>query len=139
MEKLAFLLITAARKLRPYFHAHTIMVWMDKPLWKAMNNPEATRQLVLWAIVLDEFDVQYRPRTTIKAQALDDFIAEFTMKEDEESKPVTWMIWIDSSSNQWVGGVVVLQRLSEGDTIEYAVRLQFPTTNNEAEYGSFGP
>ena len=59
MEKLAFALITAVRKLRPYFQAHTIVVQTDKLLWKAMNNLEAARQLVLWAIELDKFDVQY--------------------------------------------------------------------------------
>ena len=42
MEKLAFALITAAWKLRLYFQAHTIVVQIDKPLWKVMNNPEAT-------------------------------------------------------------------------------------------------
>ena len=59
MEKLAFALITAVRKLRPYFQAHTIVVQTDKSLWKAMNNLEAARRLVLWAIELGKFDVQY--------------------------------------------------------------------------------
>ena len=32
MEKLAFALVTAARKLKPYFQAHMIIVLTDKPL-----------------------------------------------------------------------------------------------------------
>ena len=32
MEKLAFALVTAARKLKPYFQAHTVIVLTDKPL-----------------------------------------------------------------------------------------------------------
>ena len=40
MEKLAFALITAARKLRLYFQAHTIVVQTDKLLRKTMNNSE---------------------------------------------------------------------------------------------------
>ena len=32
MEKLAFALVTAARKLKPYFQAHTMNVMIDKPL-----------------------------------------------------------------------------------------------------------
>ena len=59
MAKLAFALIIAAQKLKPYFQAHTIVVQTDKPLRKTMNNPEAARRLVLWAIELSEFDVQY--------------------------------------------------------------------------------
>ena len=41
MEKLAFALVTAARKLKPYFQAHTVIVLTDKPLRRAMSNPEA--------------------------------------------------------------------------------------------------
>ena len=32
MEKLAFALVTIARKLKPYFQAHTVVVLTDKPL-----------------------------------------------------------------------------------------------------------
>ena len=66
MEKLAFALVTAARKLKPYFQAHTVNVLIDKPLRRAMNNPEAAGRLALWAIELSEFDIRYRPRTAIK-------------------------------------------------------------------------
>ena len=41
MEKLAFALITASRKLRHYFQAHVIIVMTDHPLKKAMNKLEA--------------------------------------------------------------------------------------------------
>ena len=32
MEKLAFTLVTATRKLKPYFQAHTVVVLIDRPL-----------------------------------------------------------------------------------------------------------
>ena len=41
MEKLAFTLVTASRKLRHYFQAHIINVLTDHPLKKAMNILEA--------------------------------------------------------------------------------------------------
>ena len=66
MEKLTFALVTAARKLKPYFQAQTMIVLTDKPLWRAMSNPEAVGQLALSAIELSEFDIQYCPRTAIK-------------------------------------------------------------------------
>ena len=56
MEKLAFALVIAARKLKSYFQAHTVNV----------SNPEAAGRLALWAIELSEFDIRYRPRTAIK-------------------------------------------------------------------------
>ena len=61
MEKLAFTLVTAARKVKPYFQAHTVIILTNKPLRRAMNNPEAAGRLALWAIELSEFDIQYRP------------------------------------------------------------------------------
>jgi len=42
MEKLAFALVTASRKLRHYFQAHVINVMIDHPLRKVMNKLEAT-------------------------------------------------------------------------------------------------
>ena len=62
MEKLAFALVTAARKLKPYFQAHTVVVMTDRPLRRVMSNPDAAGRLALWAIELSEFDIQYHPR-----------------------------------------------------------------------------
>ena len=78
MEKLAFALVTATRKLKPYFQAHTIIVLTDQPLKKAMSSLEATERMALWAIELSEFDVQYLPRTSVKGKIVADFIAEYT-------------------------------------------------------------
>ena len=46
MEKLAFTLITASRKLRYYFQAHIINVMTDHPLKKVMNKLEVARRLI---------------------------------------------------------------------------------------------
>ena len=47
MEKLAFALVTAVRKLKPYFQAHTIIVLTDQPLKRAMSSPEAVERMAL--------------------------------------------------------------------------------------------
>ena len=47
MEKLAFTLVTATYKLKPYFQAHTVIVLMGKPLRRAMSNLEVAGQMVL--------------------------------------------------------------------------------------------
>ena len=83
IEKLAFALIIASRKLNHYFQAHVINVMTDHPLKKAMNKLEAAGQLIQWAVKLSEFDIWYQPRHAIKAQALADFIAEFTPNYDD--------------------------------------------------------
>ena len=135
MEKLAFALVTAAQKLKPYFQAHTIIVLTDQPLKKAISSLEAARRMALWAIELSEFDVQYRPRTVVKGQIVADFIAEYTQSEDKGAEGHRlWSIHTDGSSNQRSGGASVVIQTPEGDKIECMIRLDFPTTNNEAEY-----
>ena len=57
MEKLAYALVTAARKPKTYFQAYTMIVLIDKPLRRAMSSLGATGQMTLWAIELNEFDV----------------------------------------------------------------------------------
>ena len=78
MEKLAFALVTEARKLKPYFQAHIIIVLTDQPLKRAMSSPEVAGRMALWAIELSEFDIQYRLQTLVKGQVVADFIAEYT-------------------------------------------------------------
>ena len=47
IEKLAFALVTAARKRKPYFQAHTVVVLTNRPLQRAMSNPDAAGRLGL--------------------------------------------------------------------------------------------
>ncbi len=84
MEKLALALVIAARKLRPYFQSHKIVVLTNHPLRKVMNKPDAAGRLIQWAVELSEFD-DFIAEFTI-AQALADFIAEFTIAEEEPSE-----------------------------------------------------
>ncbi|XP_075651592.1 uncharacterized protein LOC142622063 [Castanea sativa] len=101
MEKLAFTLVTATRKLKLYFQAMT-----DKPLRRAMSSPEAAGRMALWAV---------KP------------------SQGPEEVP-QWSIHIDESSNKQVGGAGVVLYTLKGDKIECMIRLNFPMTNNEAEY-----
>ena len=101
-----------------------------------MNKLEAAGRLIQWAIKLSEFDIKYQPRHAIKAQALADFITEFTWSYDDlkvvEDKK--WIIHVDGSSTQHAGGIGVVLQSPEGDRLKYKVRLQYQTTNNEVEY-----
>ena len=136
IEKLAFALITASRKLRHYFQAHIINVMTDHPLKKAMNKLEAAGRLIQWAVELSEFDIKYLPRHAIKAQALADFITEFTPSHNESEvvEDKKWIIHMDGSSTQHAGGIGVVLQSLEGDKLTYKVRLQYQATNNEIEY-----
>ncbi|XP_065635164.1 uncharacterized protein LOC136069940 [Quercus suber] len=88
-------------------------------------------------VELSEFDIRYQPRNAIKAQALADFIAEFTPShEDLEEKEDNnkWVVHVDGSSTLHAGGIRVVLRSPEGDKLKYKVRLQYQTTNNKVGY-----
>ncbi|KAK3003723.1 hypothetical protein RJ639_019794 [Escallonia herrerae] len=48
-EKLAFALLMATRKLRPYFQSHTIVVLTDKPLRQILHKLDLSGHLVPWS------------------------------------------------------------------------------------------
>jgi ribonuclease HI len=140
IEKLAFALVTSARKLRPYFQAHSIIVLTEHPLRQALQKPETSGRLVRWSVELSEFDIDYRPRTAIKGQVIADFIAEFTdgteppTQEDSTSNLEPWFIDVDGSSNKCSSGAGLVITAPNGLTTEYAIRFGFEASNNVAEY-----
>ena len=136
IEKIMFTLIMASCKLSQYFQVNPILVMTDQPIRKSMNKPKAAGRMVQWAIELSQFDIEYHPRTAIKAQALANFIAEFTFADEDNPKHEAerWTIQTDGSSAQRKGGVGVVITTLDGQLLKYGVRLKFPATNNEAEY-----
>jgi hypothetical protein len=66
LEQLALSLVTSARRLRPYFQAHPMIVVTNSPLRQVLQKPEVSGRITKWAIELGEFDIQFRLRTTIK-------------------------------------------------------------------------
>ena len=89
LEKLAYSLFIAARKLQPYFQAHSTILLTDRPLKGILHWSDTSRWIAKWVIELSEFDIQYHPWLSIKAQILADFVAKCTIldepKEDRKS------------------------------------------------------
>ena len=67
LEKIAFTMVVASRKLRHYFHANLIVIMIDQLIRKTMNEIDAAGCLVQWAIKLGQFDIEYRPQIAIKS------------------------------------------------------------------------
>ncbi|KAK3002434.1 hypothetical protein RJ639_021901 [Escallonia herrerae] len=139
IDKIALALIISARRLRPYFQSHTIIILTDQLLRKVLLNPEASGRLVNWSVELGEFDIKYKPRTTIKAQALADFIVECTLPEEPPQLVISaaldpWNLYVDGSSALGSSGAGLILISPEGFTIEYALCFGFRASNNKAEY-----
>ena len=118
--KMAFSLIIALRKLSPYFQAQTIMVKTDQPIRKAMSKPNAARHMVQWAVELSHFDIEYRSRTTIKAQVLVDFITKFTLP-DSDLEAEYWTMCTGGSFVMGLGGIGVIVTSPKKDVLKYGV------------------
>ena len=99
----------------------------DQPIRKSINKPEVAGRMIQWAIELSQFDIEYHPRLAIKAQALADFIAEFTILEDDNAtnKKEQWTIQTDGSSTQKRGGVGIIIVTPNGEMLKYGVRKRW--------------
>ncbi|CAL2276653.1 unnamed protein product [Prunus armeniaca] len=131
LDNLILALVVSARKLRSYYQAHQVI-----------------------AIELSQYDLLYRPKTAIKAQALADFVAEFTPSAKEEKlvskkkessradKTSTdpdqprdmWQLRVDGASNKKGAGAGIVIITPDGTLLEQAITLGFQASNNEAEY-----
>ncbi|XP_071917241.1 uncharacterized protein [Coffea arabica] len=141
-KKLVLALVHAARKLRPYFQTHSITVLTDQPLRQILTKPEVSGRMTKWAVELVEHDIGYQSRTAIKAQALADFLAEgasLSVSEPnsmpEEALPEEpWVLFVDGASSKEGSGAGLLLTSPTGEELTYALRFDFPASNNEAEY-----
>ncbi|XP_071918949.1 uncharacterized protein [Coffea arabica] len=95
-----------------------------------------------WAVELVEHDIGYQPRKAIKAQALADFLAEgaslslteLSPQHEERLPKEPWVLFVDGASSKEGSGAGLLLISPTGEELTYALRLDFPASNNEAEY-----
>ncbi|XP_075499245.1 uncharacterized protein LOC142537629 [Primulina tabacum] len=142
LEKLALALVMTARRLRPYFQSHPIVVLTNIPLGRILTHADMsgyynikilghyTGRLVKWTTKLGEYDIQYEPMTTIKAQDLADFLAETVHQENEDP----WKVYVDGSSSKEGSLVRVVLISPAGEEVKLAVRFDFRASDNEAKY-----
>ncbi|KAK8921963.1 hypothetical protein KSP39_PZI020082 [Platanthera zijinensis] len=126
----------SARRLRPYFQAHSIQVVTDQPLKNVLEKPEHSDRLAKWAIELSEFEISYVPRTVIKAQVLADFLIDTTESSSEQAARslLAWTIYVDGASGRNSSGAGVVLINPNGVKLKQAIKFYFPVTNNQAEY-----
>ncbi|KAL0428288.1 UNVERIFIED_CONTAM: Pro-Pol polyprotein [Sesamum latifolium] len=135
IEKMALALVVTARRVRPYFLSHPIGVKTNTPLKQTLGKPDTLGRLVEWAVELSEYDISYVPRTTIKAQALTDFISEMAgMSVENASQDQVWLLHVDGSSTTQGSGAGIVVTSPQDEDLESAIKFDFKASNNEAEY-----
>jgi ribonuclease HI len=146
LEKVGLALVTAANKLPQYFQAHTIYVVTQYPIQAMFHKADFTGRIWKWGAKISALGVKYLPRTAIKGQVLADFVAEFTPtserknigettpQEDSPERTGWWKVYVDGASNAKGSGTGVVIITPDETVIEQSIRLDFKTSNNEAEY-----
>ena len=133
-ERGTLALKVAAKKLRPYFKAHTIMVLTGLPIKAILHKPKSLGRLLKWEIELIEFDIEYQPRIAIKGQLLVDFIVERLEVHNQGGGDEKWVLETDDLSRAQGGGAEIILRSSDEPAIAQPIKLDFIVSNNEAEY-----
>jgi len=101
-----------------------------------LRNKDANGRIVKWAMELCPFSLDFQSRTTVKFQALVDFIVEWT---DLNEPPLSdtsdhWSMFFDGSLNINGASTGILFVMPNKDKLCYVLRILFPASNNIAEY-----
>ncbi|GJW62251.1 reverse transcriptase domain-containing protein [Tanacetum coccineum] len=138
-------------RLRRYFEARPIKVITDQPLKQILNKAQASGKLAKYSVELGAYNIAYEPRSAMKGQVLADFLSEapvgtpteeffrlsakFLNKDDVER----WNLFTDGASNSKGFRVGLVLINPSGVEFTYALRLNFISTDNEAEYEALLP
>jgi hypothetical protein len=78
VQKLLYAVLLTTRKLLHYFDDHKVIVVIGFSIGDILYNKEAIGRIAKWVCELGAHDIEFRPHTAIKTQALVDFVSEWT-------------------------------------------------------------
>jgi ribonuclease HI len=136
VQKLLYAVLITSRKLRHYFQEYSISVVTDYPLSDILRNQDATGRISKWAVELGTLNIDFKPRTTIKSQALVDFMAEWRENQlpNPTERPEHWVMYFDGSLKLEGVGAGVFLISPTGEQLNYIMQIFWKVSNNEAEY-----
>ncbi|XP_076934168.1 uncharacterized protein LOC143600328 [Bidens hawaiensis] len=129
LEKLVLALVYAVRRLRRYFQGHPINVLTGYKLKNVLSKPELSGQLAKWAIELDFI-------TEVPQHKEKQCLIEQQSQAPPEQGQI-WSLFTDGASSSEGSGACLRLVNPEGHEFTYAIKLDFKSTNNEAEYEAF--
>jgi ribonuclease HI len=128
--------LITSQKLRHYFQEYSISVITDYPLDDILRNQDASRRISKWEVELGALNINFKPRTAIKSQALVDFMAEWRENQlpTPTERPEHWVMYFDGSLKLEGVGAGVLLISPTGEQLKYVLQIFWKVSNNEAEY-----
>jgi ribonuclease HI len=142
LEKIAYVVVMATRKLMHNVEAHKVTVLTDQPLNNFFINKEASSRIAKWATELSEHTIDFGKRSAIKSQVLADFVVDWTspssITADEVLVPVC-EIRCDGAWGCKGASIPTIITSPAGIKLRYAARLDYKDpsdrcTNNTTEY-----
>jgi hypothetical protein len=125
VQKLLYAMLITSRKLRHYFQEYSITIITDYPLGDILWNQDAIGRISKWAVKLGALTINFKPRTTIKSQALVDFMEEW--RENQLPTPTEqrehWMMYFDGSLKLEGAGAGVLLISPTGEQLKYVLQI----------------
>jgi dsDNA-binding SOS-regulon protein len=136
VQKLLYVVLITSWKLRHYFQEYSISIVTDYPLGDILRNQDATGRISKWAVKLGALNIDFKPRTAIKSQALVDFMAEWRENQlpTPTERPEHWVMYFDGSLKLEGAGAGVLLISPTGEQLKYVLQIFWKVSNNEAEY-----
>jgi len=82
------------------------------------------------------FSLDFQSRTTVKSQALVDFVVEWTDLNAPPTPDISdhWLMFFDGSLNTNGAGAKILYISPNKDKLRYVLRILIPASNNVTEY-----
>jgi hypothetical protein len=135
VQKLLYAVLITSWKLRHYFQEYSISVVTDYLLGDILRNQDASGRISNWAVELDALNIDFKPQTTIKSQALVDFMAKW--RENQLPTPTEcpehWVMYFDGSLKLEGADAGVLLISPMGEQLKYVLQIFWKVSNNEVE------
>jgi ribonuclease HI len=153
-ERSCLALIYASQRLRHYFLAHKVQLMMKShPIRSLLQRPVLSGRLAQWLLQLSQYEIIAETPTAIKSQAIADLLAQFPGEDNSSISDevpgevdevlmvdlagVTWTLRFDGSSTTVSSEAGIVLFRNDGEAIPKSFKLDFPCSNNVAEYETY--
>jgi hypothetical protein len=136
IQKLLYAVLITSRKVRHYLQEYSIVIITDYLLGNILHNQAATERISKWAVELGALNIDFKTRTTIKSQALVDFMAEWRENQlpTQTERSEHWVIYFDNSLKLEGAGVGVLLISPKVEQLKYVLQIFWKVSNNKTKY-----
>jgi hypothetical protein len=148
VERTCASLVWVTRKLRHYLlTSKTIVISRLNPLQYLLEKPALVGKLARWLLLLSELHLEYVTKKSVKGRIIAEYLAGHPVDVEPEaeyefpSEHLTmiealeaWEMYFDGAANKSGRGAGVVLITPDGLHLPMALKIDFPATNNVAEY-----